>query len=216
MVCVQQGKVTVNGKLVTEPSMPVDGAKDRICFEGKEVCAQKNDYVLLYKPQGYTTTTDDPFADRIVLDLLPAHLRHLNPAGRLDKNTEGLLLLTNDGQAAQKLTHPRFGVDKVYLVTIEGVLTDGHKKCLEQGVIFDDQKTAPAKIFDLRKGASETSLRITIHEGRKRQIRRMFEALGYHVSFLKRERQGPLTLEGLKLGEWRFLTRQEIEAIHRI
>jgi pseudouridine synthase len=216
MELIQQGKVTLNGNLVVEPSTPVDPKKDVVCFEGQIVRAQKCEYILLYKPQGYTTTTEDPFAEKIVLDLLPGHLRHLNPVGRLDKNTEGLLLLTNDGQVTQKMTHPSFYVDKVYFATIDGVLDEQDKRSLEQGVIFDDQKTAPAKIFDLRRGTSETTLRITIHEGRKRQIRRMFDALGYTVTFLKRERQGPLTLDGLKPGEWRALTKQEIENIQKL
>lgn len=216
MDCIQEGKVTLNGKLTLEPSTPVDPQRDVVCFEGQEVRAQKYEYVLLYKPQGYTTTTDDPYAEDIVLDLLPNHLRHLNPVGRLDKNTEGLLVLTNDGQVTQKMTHPSFHVDKVYFVTIKGVLSEQDKMCLEKGVIFDNQKTAPAKVFDVLRGKSETSLRITIHEGRKRQVRRMFDALGYDVVFLKREKQGPLRLDGLKIGQWRFLTQEEVSIIKQL
>jgi len=216
MDCVLQGKVTLNGELILEPSTPVDPQKDVVCFEGQIVRAQRYEYVLLYKPQGYTTTTDDPYAEKIVLDLLPNHLRHLNPVGRLDKNTEGLLLFTNDGQVTQKLTHPSFHVDKVYFVTMQGALSDQNKMCLEKGVIFDNQKTAPAKVFDIHHESGQTSLRITIHEGRKRQVRRMFDALGYDVTFLKREKQGPLRLDGLNVGEWRFLTEQEVSMIKQL
>ncbi len=216
MDLIQQGHVTLNGKLALEPSTLVDPKNDEVCFDGQIVCAQKYEYILLNKPQGYTTTTEDPFAQEIVLDLLPHHLRHLNPVGRLDKNTEGLLLFTNDGQVAQKLTHPSFHVDKVYYVIIDGVLSAQDKTRLEQGVIFDNQKTAPAKIFDLRREKIETSLRITIHEGRKRQVRRMFDALGYEVLFLKRERQGPLSLDGLNVGEWRHLTEPEVQNIKNL
>jgi len=213
MELIQQGKVTVNGKLILEPSTPVDPKTDVVCFEGQEVRPQRYEYILLYKPEGYTTTTDDPFAQRIVLDLLPGHLTYLNPVGRLDKNTEGLLLLTNDGQVTQKLTHPSFYVDKVYLVEIDGILSEQNKSNLEKGVIFDDQKTAPAKVFDIHRGQAKTSFRIVIHQGRKRQVRRMLDALGYTVTFLKREKQGPLTLDGLKPGEWRSLTQEEIKIL---
>ncbi len=213
---ILEGKVTLNGQLTLEPSTPVDAENDVICFEGQEVSAQKNTYVLLYKPQGYTTTTDDPHAEKIVLDLLPSNLRHLNPVGRLDKNTEGLLVLTNDGEVAQKMTHPSFHVDKVYFVTVKGVLSDVDKTRLEKGVIFDGQRTAPAKIFDVRRAKEETSLRITIHEGRKRQVRRMFDVLGYEVIFLKREKQGPLRLDGLSVGQWRFLAPEEVNIIKQL
>ena len=216
MSVIQEGKISVNGKVILEPSTKVDPQNDVVCFEGQRVRAQNYEYILLYKPQGYTTTTEDPFAEKIVLDLLPGHLNHVNPVGRLDKNTEGLLLLTNDGRVAQKLTHPSFHVDKVYCATIDGILTEPHKAKLEKGVVFDGQKTFPCKIFDVRREGHETTLRISLHEGRKRQVRRMFDTLGYTVTFLKRERQGPLTLDGLKPGQWRPLTKQEIENIQTL
>ena len=213
---ILEGKVTLNGALTLEPSTPVDAEKDVVCFEGQQVRAQKYAYVLLYKPQGYTTTTDDPHADKIVLDLLPLNLRHLNPVGRLDKNTEGLLVLTNDGEVAQKMTHPSFHIEKVYFVVVKGVLNEADRTRLEKGVVFDGQRTAPAKIFDVRRAKDETSLHITIHEGRKRQVRRMFDVVGHDVIFLKREKQGPLRLDGLNAGQWRFLTPQEVNIIKQL
>jgi 23S rRNA pseudouridine2605 synthase len=216
MDLIQDGRVSLNGKIVREPSTPVDPDKDEVCFDGRRVLSKKYEYVLLYKPQGYTTTLEDPFAERTVLELIPGHLKHVKPVGRLDKNTEGLLLLTNDGQVAHKLTHPSFYVDKIYFVRIKGTLSEQDKKHLEQGVVFDGQKTVPCKIFNVQKEKDETSLRISIHEGRKRQVREMFGALEHTVIFLKREQQGPLKLGNLRIGEFRLLTDPEITLLQAL
>lgn len=216
MDLVKDGKVSVNGKIILEPSTPVDPDKDEVCFEGKKVGAKAYNYVLLYKPEGYTTTCDDPFAEQTVMDLMPENLKYVKPAGRLDKNTEGLLLLTNDGQVAYKLTHPSFYVDKIYFARIKGILSEENRKKLEKGVIFDGQRTAPCKIFDVQKQTGETSLRISIHEGRKRQVRRMFDVLGHDVIFLKREQHGPLKLGDLKPGAFRNLTEVEITVLKNL
>ncbi|MCX5681564.1 MAG: pseudouridine synthase [Candidatus Omnitrophica bacterium] len=216
MDLIKDGKVSLNGEIILEPSTPVDPQRDEVCFEGRRVCAEKYEYVLLYKPLGYTTTLEDPFAEKIVSDLLPENLKNVKPVGRLDKNTEGLLLLTNDGQIAYKMTHPSFHVDKIYFARIKGVLKEQDKGQLEKGVVFDGQKTAPCKIFDVRREKEETTLRIVLREGRKRQVRRMFDVLGYEVIFLKREQQGPLKLGELKPGEIRRLTEQEIQILQKL
>lgn len=210
---IQEGKVTVNGHVVREPSTPVHSPTDRICVDGKEVKSKSFDYVLLNKPRGYVTTKADRFADKTVFDLLPKKYAHLSTVGRLDKDTEGLLLLTNDGDTNYQLTHPRFHVDKIYEVRIGGRLKAEDKKRLEKGVVIDHKKTSPAKIRDVQYGPRTTEFLIAIHEGRKRQIRVMLARVGHKVIYLKRIQQGPLKLGTLKVGSFRALTEKEIKEI---
>lgn len=210
MEAIQLGFVSVNGKIVREPSTPVDAAHDRVIFDGKIVQKKSYEYVLLNKPAGYVTTREDRFAQKTVLDLLPTGLRHLNPVGRLDKNTEGLLIMTNDGDLANQLTHPRYDVDKTYVVQIQKRLSPQDQKKLEVGVIVDGEKTAPAKITALKILEKGCEFLITIHEGRKRQIRLMLTQVGHYVTFLKRIRQGSLSLGDLATGQYRVLTSLEI------
>ncbi len=213
MTKVQEGHVRVNGDLVTEPSFPVDPFKDTVQVDG--VTVQKKDYayILLNKPVGYVTTTEDEHAGKTVMELLPAEYQHLNPVGRLDKDTEGLLLLTNDGDVAYALTHPKFDVEKTYFVMINGVLSAEQSQRLENGVMVEGKLTAPAKIRDLKTIGSTSDFEMTIHEGRKRQIRLMLEAVGHKVEYLMRISQGPLELRRLKVGQWRKLTSEEITGI---
>ncbi len=210
MDIIKEGRVSVNGKITFEPSTPIDEKRDRVCLDNDSVKGKQYDYVLLNKPRGYVTTLKDRFADRIVSDLLPRKLKHLYPVGRLDKDTEGLLLFTNDGDLAHRMTHPRFKIDKVYDVKIRNVLKLKEKERLEKGVFLGGRKTVPCKISNVRTRNNQTFLKITIHEGRKRQIRIMFSSLGHQVVYLKREQQGCLKLGGLKLGMWRRVTAQEI------
>jgi pseudouridine synthase len=207
---VKEGRVTLNGQVCREPSTPVEPGRDHVSVEGKKIKGQAYDYILLNKPAGYITTKSDRFADKTVLDLLPAKFKHLAPVGRLDRDTEGLLLLTNDGDAAYQLTHPKFNLDKVYFVCSSGRLALEHKKKLEGGVVLDGRKTAPAVIKNVRLLKDRTEFTMTVHEGRKRQIRRMLAAVGYKVVFLKRLAQGPLTLGILQTGAWRTLNQKEI------
>ena len=213
---VQDGHVMVNGKLITEPSFQVDPDQDRVLVDGKPIKVQQTTYIMLNKPKGYVTTKEDPFADKTVLDLLPKSFQHLVPVGRLDKDTEGLLLLTNDGDVAYKLTHPKFNVNKTYYVRIQGRLGDEAKLKLEKGVVIEGEKTAPAKIFDVKWRAQETECKITIHEGKKRQIRIMFSLMGHKVTYLCRLKQGPLKLGNLPAGEHRRLREDEIENLKKI
>ncbi|MDP8266349.1 MAG: pseudouridine synthase [Candidatus Aceula meridiana] len=212
MELIQDGKVSVNGQVVKEPSYGTSES-DKVSFLGKPVTKKEFDYVLLNKPVDVTTTLKDPFAKKTVIDILPQNLKHLNPVGRLDKNTEGLLFLTNDGDLAHKLTHPKFNIDKVYFVTISKPLKTKDKIRLEKGIILEGKKTFPCRIDDIRSIQGEISLRMTIHEGRKRQIRLMFSALRYKVIYLRREKQGPLILGSLKTGAWRKLTSKELESL---
>jgi 23S rRNA pseudouridine2605 synthase len=204
---IKEGRVVLNGQICQEPSTPVDD---------KKIKAKKYDYILLNKPSGYTTTTADRHAQKTVIDLLPRKFRHLSPVGRLDKDTEGLLLLTNDGDVAYQLTHPKFNVDKTYFVRILGRLAIDQIRQVEGGVYIDNKKTSPAKIKNIRFLKNQTELMITIHEGRKRQIRYMFAKVGCKVIYLKRLNQGPLTLGPLKKGAFRALTRLEIEKLQEL
>lgn len=213
MEAIAQGLVSVNGKVVREPSTPVNAAKDRVVFDRKIVQQRAYEYIMLNKPVGYVTTREDRFAQKTVLDLLPTGLRHLNPVGRLDKNTEGLLLMTNDGDLANHLTHPRYDVDKTYVVQIQKKLSSEDQKKLETGVVVDGEKTAPAKVTALKFLKNGSEFLITIHEGRKRQIRLMLAQIGHYVTFLKRIQQGPLSLGHLETGKYRALTVAEIKQL---
>ena len=213
MEIIQSGRVKINQEMVKEPSAKVDPSYDKVFVDGKSVAQKSYQYVLLNKPSGYVTTSWDPHAEKTVLELLPKEFRHLNPVGRLDKDTEGLLLFTNDGDMAYRLTHPKFKVDKIYVVRINSELMPPQKVLLEKGVLLEGKRTAPARIRNLKTVCGQSEFEITIHEGRKRQIRLMLEYVGYKVIYLKRIAQGPLTLKNLKVGDWRILNKTEIDAI---
>jgi len=211
MDLIQQGRVAVNGKVIKEPSSAVVPAKDKVYVNGRLVEEKSYEYLLLNKPGGYVTTTQDRHAEKTVLDLLPEALRHLKPVGRLDKDTEGLLLLTNDGELAYRLTHPKFRVDKTYFVRLAGSLPAQGIRQLERGVLLEGTRTAPAKIKKVKTVSGKSEFEITIHEGRKRQVRLMLEAVGHTVVYLKRVAQGPLVLGNLRTGSWRLLSSEEMK-----
>lgn len=206
---VQAGRVRVQGKVVTEPSYEVSPDAPDIRLDGKKVELGGKDYLVLNKPRGIVTTLQDKYAQATVLGLLPKAYKHLYPVGRLDKDSEGLLLFTNDGELTFKLLHPSFKVDKVYYVETDKPLDENSIRHLERGVFIEGRKTAPAKITP----AGRASLRITIHEGRKRQIRLMLSGLGFQVLRLERIKYGPVSLGNLKAGQWRLLDKKEIEAL---
>jgi len=207
------GRVQVNGKVVSEPSTEIDPSQDRVVFAGRLVEPAGFEYILLNKPCGYVTTCSGQFDQRTVLDLLPQELGHLRPVGRLDKDTEGLLFLTNDGALAQHLSHPRYNVNKTYYVRARGFLRPSAVSRLERGIVIEGKRTAPARVELIRASENESELRITIHEGRKRQVRLMMSAVGAPVLQLRRLIQGPLSLGNLRSGAWRRLTEAEIEAL---
>ena len=209
------GCVSVNGRPVVEPSTPVDPGKDKVCVNGKAVAVKAHTYILFNKPQGCVTTREDRFAEKTVFDLLPAEFRYLVPVGRLDKDTEGLLFLTNDGDLTHRLTHPRFDVDKTYRVKTTGTLEAKDREALERGIVIEGRRTAPARVQDVRRAGAGTEFTITIHEGRKRQIRLMVAHVGKKVIYLQRVAQGPLRLGDLKAGRWRELTKQEVQALQK-
>lgn len=208
------GRVQVNGKTVTELGTRV-GPKAFITVDGKGLRPTHKRYVLLYKPRGVVTTMKDPQGRRTVADMLSSLRERLYPVGRLDYQTEGLLLMTNDGELAQKLMHPSHHVDKTYEVTVKGSVPEEKLDLLRMGVPLEDGLTAPAVVYvkkvDPEKGT--TMFTITIHEGRNRQVRRMCDFIGFPVKSLKRIRVANLTLEGLGKGKFRDLTEQELETL---
>jgi 23S rRNA pseudouridine2605 synthase len=212
MELVQSGRVRVDGRVVREPSTPVEGSEE-ITVDGQRIGIKQFSYVMLNKPSGYTTTKDDPHADKIVMDLLPGEMRHLSPVGRLDRESEGLLLLTNDGPLALKLTHPKFHADKTYLVRVKGELTQEKQTKMETGVEVEGRKTAPCRIIEVKYNGTDTEFKITLNEGRKRQIRMMVKSVGHRVNYLCRLSMGKLQLGDLNKGAWRYLTPEEVKLL---
>jgi 23S rRNA pseudouridine2605 synthase len=210
---VQSGAVTVNGEVVTFPRHKVE-ASDVVAVGGENVTPHTLRYVLVNKPRGVASTRRDPHADRVIVDLVPEG-RTLFPVGRLDVDTTGLIILTNDGVLANRLMHPRYGVQKTYSVRVRGKVTKRVLASLRQGVVLEDGVTAPAEVT-LRKQSAKTALvDLTIHEGRKRQVRRMFQALDLPVEDLHRRRYGPLSDKGLSPGGFRELGGDDVESLRR-
>ncbi|MCM2358471.1 MAG: rRNA pseudouridine synthase [Geobacteraceae bacterium] len=208
---ITAGRVAVNGKVVTELGSKADPDKDRITLDGKPVRLKaERIYLLLYKPAGYVTTLKDPEGRPVVTELLKGIGERVYPVGRLDYNTEGLLFLTNDGDWANRLAHPRHEVEKEYLVKVRGRVNPEQVRRLSEGVELDDGMTAPAKVQLVHESERNSRLTITIHEGRYRQVRRMCEAVSLAVASLKRSRYGFLELGDLRPGEFRRLTPQEV------
>jgi 23S rRNA pseudouridine2605 synthase len=213
---IRQNRVTVNGQLAENFMMPIDKSKDRVLLDGKPVktFVEKPVVLIMNKPHGVLTTTDDENGRETVLDILPEKYKRLRlyPVGRLDKDSTGLLLITNDGELTNRITHPRFEHEKEYMVYIKGKLTVSDMQLLQRGVKLEDGITAPAKLKEI-KHTPPYNYALIIHEGKKRQIRRMFANLGYPVISLKRIRIGNLLLGTLKSGEVRELTNREITAL---
>ena len=213
---IMQGKVMVNGKIADNLKHPVNTAKDRVTINGEPVDLKPEEVIclMLHKPLDTLSTTSDDRGRQTVMDVLPEEYRHLRlyPAGRLDKDSTGLLLLTNDGRLTYRLTHPRFEHEKEYLVHIDGSLDRGERNKLEKGIMLEDGMTSPTKINKVTS-SPPFNYSITIHEGRKRQVRRMFERLRHPVLALQRIRIGKLSLGDLKEGEIRRLNTREINAL---
>ena len=214
---IREGRVTVNGKVVRVLGTCIDPSKDHVKIDGRHVQpAEPEVFVFLHKPTGYVTTMDDPQGRPTVADLVPKVKIRVFPVGRLDYDTEGLLLLTNNGKVAQACVHPRYHVPKTYLVKVSGVCTDEEIRNIENGVALDDGMTAPATVRKSGKAKVNSWLEITIYEGRKHQIKRMLEALGHRVVRIKRIRFGPIELGDLPVGASRFATDAEANALRAV
>jgi pseudouridine synthase len=207
-------RVKVNGQIVNQLGQKIEEQTDEVLFDNKIVrLPEKFKYILLNKPAGYITTASDEYNRRTVIDLVPVKDR-VFPVGRLDYETTGLLLLTNDGDLANQMIHPRYKIEKVYHVLLDKLIKPVALYHLEQGIDIDDRKTAPCKIKQIRVVDNCSLLEIRLLEGRYRQIRRMFEKYDYVVEELDRIALGPLNLSGLKRGEWRYLRQSEVNDLH--
>ena len=211
---ILQGKVAVNGKIVTELGEKINPELDKVTYNGKIVEKQTDDlvYILLNKPIGVVTTSKDQFGRESVLDLVKVKQRVV-PVGRLDMYTSGALILTNDGDFVYKLSHPKHEITKTYTVTVIGIVTEKDVENLREGVKIDDYITRPAKVRILKIDSekNQSRIEIIIHEGKNRQVRKMCEAIGKKVVALHRSKIGELAVKDLKLGNWRYLKKFEIE-----
>ena len=216
---IESGKVRVNGSVVREKGFRVDAARDKVLVEGREYSAEQfpdKVYYLFYKPKGVMTTLQDPHAEKTVADYFQDVLTRLFPVGRLDRDTTGLLLMTNDGELSFRLTHPQFGVDKKYHVRVRGFVTEEEARRLEKGVDLEEGPTAPCVVTVDERTKRESRLTVVMHEGKKRQVRRIFEQIGHRVLELERFQYGPLTLGDLRPGQKRRLTAEELSALKKV
>ena len=214
---IREGQVAVNGKIVRTLGTCINPAIDHVKVNGRHLdAAEPEAFVLLNKPPGFVTTMKDPFGRKTIADLLERIKVRVFPVGRLDYDAEGLLLLTNNGEVAQACLHPRYHVPKTYLIKVSGVFNDDQIKILRQGIELDDGITSPADVRKSGKAKSNSWLEITIHEGKKHQIKRMVEACGHRVMRIKRIGFGPLQLRNLPLGSCRYATDTEANALRSI
>lgn len=210
---IQEGKVTVNGKVVTELGSIINEKKDKVKVEGKAITLPSSFvYIKLNKPKGYACSANDEKGRKTIYDLVDTDER-LFSIGRLDYNTEGLIILTNDGDFANRVAHPRFSTEKEYRVNVIGEVKESELAVLRKGVVIDGERLPSAKVTRLDFENNITKLSVVIDEGLNRQIRRMFEAIGKEIKLLKRVRIGKVLLGGMKRGEWRDLTEQELNSL---
>ncbi|MGA2669206.1 MAG: pseudouridine synthase [Ignavibacteria bacterium] len=211
---ILQGRVTVNSRTVSELGIKIDPEKDIVKVDGETIRKKSNFiYVLLNKPAGYITTLNDEKNRRTVMDLIGVNQR-IYPVGRLDYETEGLLLLTNDGELANRLMHPKFEITKTYQAKLNRPIDEKTLRRLERGVLIDGRKTSVAKV-NIVTNTGKTQIRISIHEGRNRQVRKMLESVGVFVRKLKRTGYANLNDNGLKIGGWRYLTAIEVSELKK-
>lgn len=214
---IVQGHISVNGNIVTEMGLKIDPSVDTVAYNGKFViCNEKKVYIMLNKPEGYVSTAKEQFNRPKVTDLVKTPGIRLYPVGRLDYDSSGLLLLTNDGDVTYSITHPGHEVDKTYVVEVNGVPDDEDIKNLRDGIDIGGFITSPAKVSIISTSKNNALLSITIHEGKNREIRRMCSAAGHDVLKLKRVSIGSLSLGNLKKGEWRYLEPSEVNYLQSI
>lgn len=213
---IKEGAVTLNDRVLKAPGAIVDTAKDRVTIQGREINLQQPRnylYFIINKPRGYISTVKDTHKRQTIMELIP-RARGLFPVGRLDKDTTGLILITNDGELAHRLMHPRYEIEKVYEVEIQGCLSHKAILNLEKGVDIKEQRPSVCKVLRVKKLKGVTKVLLEIHEGRKRQIRRTFETLGYRINSLKRISYGGLKID-IKEGSHRRLTDEEVSYLKK-
>ncbi len=209
---IEDGRIKVNGEVVKEMGIKINPQNDVIEFDNKEIfLEEKKVYILLNKPEEYVTTLSDQFNRPIVTDLIKGVTERIYPVGRLDYNTSGLLILTNDGELTNKITHPKSKIKKTYIAKIKGLISDLEMKQFRNGINIGGYITAPADIELINKSTNSCVVKVTIHEGKNRQIRRMMDIIGHPVLKLKRISIGIITLENLPKGLWRYLTSEELK-----
>jgi len=210
---IRDGRIRLNGQVVSEMGLKVDPTRDTITCDGKQINLENKIYILLNKPAGYVTTLADPQGRPVVSDLVAHIPLRLFPVGRLDLETEGALLMTNDGELGNAILHPRFEINKTYEATVMGSPSTAKLKLLEQGIEIEGVKTRPAAIRVLKRHQDQTVVEIIIHEGKKRQVRKMFQAIHHRVLYLKRTAYGNLRLGALPVGKYRLLTPDDLKRI---
>lgn len=212
---VKGGHVSVNNETVLVPSREVSG-KDKVFFDGKKVAPERFIYLAVNKPIGFTCTLKDRFAEKKVTDLVPSSLGRLYPVGRLDRDSSGLIILTNDGDFSQRLSHPSYEAEKEYLVIVTPPVSRKEVALLKAGVMYEAEKLSASEVVILKKDSGKSTLQVILKEGKKREIRRMFGCLGHHVLTLQRVRIGNIMLGKLALGKHRFLSEEEIGSHSRM
>ena len=210
------GKVAVNGKIITELGFYVR-EKDKVTVDGKIVRPQKLEYYRFYKPAGYITTSEDEKGRKTIYDVLPPELKHLKPVGRLDKDSTGLIIMTNDGELINLMTHPSVKVPKIYMVTINGKFTEDYAKEMAEGIEIitdtNEKKVAYAQVQPIEIDNKKSLLQVVLYQGINRQIRKMFAKLGYEVKVLKRVQHATITIEGLKKGQIKVIKPKQIKEL---
>lgn len=215
---VLDGRIKVNGEVVTDLSTDIDVKKDEVYYDNRRLSLDETTYkyIMLNKPKGYVTTVSDELGRKTVMDLISSVKERVFPVGRLDYGTEGLLLLTNDGELAQRLTKPNYGITKTYICTIEGSIKESELAMLRAGAVIDGEKLNKCKVKILEKLDNRTKLEIVIDQGKNRQIRKMMEYINKEVVYLKRQKIGDLKLGGLSRGEFRELKDYEVAYLYDI
>ncbi len=216
---ILENRVKVNGKLINELSFQINEKKDKVEVDGKLIgLEEKLVYIMLNKPEGYVTTVKDQFDRKSVIDLVKGIDARVYPIGRLDYETSGLLLLTNDGDLTYKLTHPKHEVDKTYIATVKGIPTQNEITNFEKGLYIEDYKTSPAKIKIVKKNIEKNYAvcEIKIHEGRNRQVRKMCKAINHPVMNLRRKAMGKIVLKDVEIGKYRHLTVEEVNYLKNL
>lgn len=213
---IEHGKVSVNGKTINELGFQV-GTKDKVIIDGKLIKPQKSEYYRFYKPAGYITTSDDEKGRKTIYDIIPQELRHLKPVGRLDRESTGLIIMTNDGELINQMTHPSIKIPKIYRVAINGKFTPEYGEKMYKGITIEtdtnEKKLAFATVFPIEITNKSSTLQVTLYQGINRQIRKMFATFGFEVISLKRLQHANITLEGVKKGQIKIIKPKQIKEL---